>query len=77
MPLYAYTCTKCSAEFETLVNAANPAVCPSCGGTELERHMSRTNAEGPSKKIIAAGRARAAAEGHVSNYSKTEMKNKL
>lgn len=77
MPLYAYTCKKCSAEFETFVNASNPAECPSCGSADLDRHMSRTNAEGPSKKIIKAGRARAAAEGHLSNYSKSELKGKV
>ena len=77
MPLYAFTCTKCNTEFETLVNASNPAECPHCGSTDLARHMSRTNAEGPSKKIIAAGRARAKAEGHFSNYSKSETKGKL
>lgn len=49
MPLRDYTCRSCSTRFEALVKNGESAACPSCGGAELERHLSafaRPAAEG-------------------------------
>jgi putative FmdB family regulatory protein len=42
MPLYEYRCSACGHEFEHLVLRAKERVlCPSCGGADLERLVSR------------------------------------
>jgi hypothetical protein len=40
----------------------------------LEKQMSAPVAPGKSKAIIAANRAKAAREGHLSNYAKAEQR---
>jgi putative FmdB family regulatory protein len=40
MPIYAYRCTACDAEFEQLVRADSKVACPECHGRKLERRMS-------------------------------------
>lgn len=40
MPLYAYRCSDCDREFETLVRSGETPQCPSCGGSGLERLLS-------------------------------------
>jgi len=40
MPLYAYACSQCGHEFETLVRADEAPQCPSCGGVDLQRQLS-------------------------------------
>ena len=40
MPLYAYRCTDCSKEFETLVRSGDTPECPVCQSAHLERQLS-------------------------------------
>jgi putative FmdB family regulatory protein len=40
MPIYEYTCKRCSHQFETLVRPGHTPVCASCGSDELERILS-------------------------------------
>ena len=77
MPLYDYQCQTCGHHFETLVRAGSTPVCPQCNSGSLEKQLSAPVAPGKSKAIIAANRARAAREGHLSNYAKSEQKNQL
>jgi putative FmdB family regulatory protein len=72
MPLYDYRCQACQAEFELLVRASTMPTCPHCGATDLERCVSRIAPAGKTAGIVAAGRRRAAREGHFSNYSQAE-----
>lgn len=72
MPLYDYRCKACQAEFELLVRASTVATCPHCSAADPERCVSRIAPAGRTAGIIAAGRRRAAREGHFSNYSKSE-----
>ena len=40
MPIYEYQCRKCRKPFEQLVRSMNsdePAVCPKCGGQDVEK----------------------------------------
>lgn len=70
MPLYDYLCKKCNQTFEFLVLSSTVTTCPSCGSKHLTKLMSAPTAPSKSAGIIAAGRARAAKEGHTSNYKK-------
>ena len=74
MPLYAYSCDACSAEFEALVRSSDTPVCPACGAETLTRQVSRIASEIRHTSIVRAGRQAAAAQGHFSNYSKAERK---
>ena len=40
MPLYEYTCLKCSHEFEALVRTGDVPACPECGSEKLEKLLS-------------------------------------
>lgn len=40
MPLFEFRCPACDSQFELLVRGSTPPVCPSCGGTALERLIS-------------------------------------
>jgi putative FmdB family regulatory protein len=40
MPLYDYTCRKCSNEFEALVRPGTVPACPACQSEDLERMLS-------------------------------------
>ena len=72
MPLYDYRCPACQAEFELLVRASTVPACPRCGGTALERAISRIAPAGKIEAIRASNRRAAAAQGHMSNYSNAE-----
>jgi putative FmdB family regulatory protein len=44
MPLFEFKCRSCSKRFTALVGVladAPPAICPSCGGSDLSKLMSR------------------------------------
>ena len=41
MPIHGYECRACGGDFETLVRADETVACPACGGTDLERQLSR------------------------------------
>ena len=70
MPLYDYSCKKCGQTSELLVFSSTKPECPHCGSKRLEKLVSTPAAPGKSAGIIAAGRAKAAKEGHFSNYRK-------
>ncbi|MFZ3180212.1 MAG: zinc ribbon domain-containing protein [Methylocystis silviterrae] len=74
MPLYAYVCDACSAEFELLVRASETPACPSCGSEKLQQQVSRISKEIKYPAIAKSWRRRAAAEGDLSNFSKQERK---
>ena len=74
MPLYAYVCDACAAEFELLVRGSDVPVCPSCGGEKLQQQVSRICKEIKYSAIAKSWRQRAAAEGDLSNFSKAERK---
>jgi putative FmdB family regulatory protein len=40
MPVYEFRCRACETEFEVLVRGTDLVVCPSCGGSDLERLLS-------------------------------------
>lgn len=68
MPLYEYICKKCDQRIELLVSSSTNPACPHCGSKRLEKLISAPVPPGKSAAIIAAGRARAAREGHLSNF---------
>lgn len=41
MPLYEYQCQDCEKPFEMFVTADRQASCPSCGGAQLTKLLSR------------------------------------
>ena len=50
MPLYEYTCRKCSKRFEFLVFGSEKAACPKCHGHDLERLFSTFAVSGAARK---------------------------
>ena len=72
MPLFSFHCPTCDKDVELLMRFSDAPVCPHCGGTSLERLISRVAPELKSKAIMKAARAQAAREGHLSNYSRSE-----
>ena len=40
MPIYEYTCEKCTHQFEMIVMANDRPVCPDCGSAKVKRRMS-------------------------------------
>ena len=46
MPIYEFECSKCGTRFEELVRAGEPAPCPECKSSEVERRFSPIG-EGP------------------------------
>lgn len=71
MPLFDFNCSKCDKTFELLIKASSVPVCPECGG-EMEKQVSCPTPPGQSAGIISSARARAAREGHFSNYKPSE-----
>jgi putative FmdB family regulatory protein len=76
MPMYDYRCSACGQSFELLVRSSTVPTCPHCSSTALERQLSLTSPQGTSGAIMAAGRRAAAREGHLSNFSRAELKRK-
>lgn len=68
MPIFDFRCTQCDKTVELLIRGSTPPVCPSCGSRSMEKQVSKPAAPGGSAELIRAGRARAKAEGHFSNY---------
>ncbi len=71
MPLFDFHCDTCNKTFELLIKASSTPVCPDCGGA-VEKQVSCPVPPGQSKGIIASARARAAREGHFSNFNASE-----
>lgn len=76
MPFFSYHCPSCDSVFETLVRGDETPACPQCGGTTLERLMSAAAVHGKTKAALANARAQAGREGHLSNYSRSELRRK-
>ncbi len=76
MPLYSYQCKSCQHEFETLVSGSDQAACPECNGQDLQRLVALVAKQGTLNSTLRQVRAKAASEGHFSNYSKAETKGK-
>lgn len=68
MPLYDIECEDCAAITEVLAKASDAVICPACGSSKAHRLVSRPAAPGTSRATIAAGRAAARREGHLSNF---------
>jgi putative FmdB family regulatory protein len=73
MPLYAYTCQTCNAEFELLVRSSDIPVCPACGARDPQQQIARISSEIKYPAIAKSWRQRAAREGDLSNFSKKEV----
>jgi putative FmdB family regulatory protein len=72
MPLYAYRCNACEAEFELLVRSSDTPQCPACNSDKLTQLVSRICKEIKYPAIARSWRRRAAAEGDLSNFGKAE-----
>lgn len=72
MPLYTYHCKGCDAVFETLVRSSETPSCAACGGTDLERQIAAIAPDAKLPGVLSKVRAKAASEGHFSNYSRSE-----
>lgn len=76
MPLYAYNCQNCDADFELLVHASDVPVCPSCGSEKLQQLVAKICGEIRNPALAKAGRQAAARSGHLSNFSRQERQTK-
>lgn len=76
MPLYSYNCQNCNADFELLVRSSDIPACPSCGSEKLQQQVSRVCIDVKYAAIAKSGRQAAAREGHLSNFSKQELRTK-
>lgn len=74
MPLFEYQCKACHHHFELLVRSTTTPTCPTCGSLDLDKCITAPAPPGKSAAIIKANRKRAAAEGHLSNYSPAERR---
>ncbi|PPD03718.1 MAG: FmdB family transcriptional regulator [Methylobacter sp.] len=72
MPLYDYRCLDCEHTCELLHKVSATAVCPACGSQNMEKLVSKPAPPGKMAGIAAKGRAQAAREGHLSNFSASE-----
>jgi putative FmdB family regulatory protein len=64
MPIYEYTCTECSNQFEKFVRSMNSTVevkCPECGGDHVKKGWSAFATSAPSGGYDASAAAAAAA----------------
>jgi len=72
MPLYNYRCLDCNHTCELLLKIGATGVCPTCGSQNMEKLVSIPAPQGKMAGIAARGRAQAAREGHLSNFSASE-----
>lgn len=76
MPIFDFRCPGCNKTCELLIMADRVPACPHCGAQHLEKQVSAPAAPGKSKEIIAKARSQAAKEGHLSNFSQSEISRK-
>jgi putative FmdB family regulatory protein len=74
MPLFDFQCSHCGELQELLVLGSKDPVCRKCGSAELRKLISLPAPVGKSAGIVARARQRAAAKGHLSNYSSSERR---
>ena len=73
MPLYAYACQSCGADFELLVQSSDVLACPACGSEKLQQQIARICGDIKNPAVAKSWRQAAAREGHTSNFSKKEL----
>ncbi|QBR71658.1 FmdB family transcriptional regulator [Beijerinckiaceae bacterium] len=76
MPLYAYTCQNCNADFELLVRSSDVPACPSCGSEKLQQQVAKICVDIKYPAIAKSWRQAAARSGDLSNFSKQELQTK-
>jgi putative FmdB family regulatory protein len=74
MPLFDFECPHCGEIQELLILGADSPVCRKCGSAELQKLTSLPAAVGKSAGLLNRARERAAARGHLSNYSASERR---
>lgn len=72
MPIFEYSCEACGEAFEQLVLGSSTPHCEHCGSERLKKLISAAAPPGRSAGLVRSARARAAREGHFSNYSASE-----
>ncbi|WP_395666930.1 zinc ribbon domain-containing protein [Methylocella sp.] len=72
MPLFAFHCETCDADFETLMRASDTPECPKCASQTLRRLPSRVAPDLNFPKVAKATRCRRKLEGHLSNFTRAE-----
>lgn len=68
MPIYDFHCPQCDTVVELLVRFSDTPACPSCGHPQIERRIGLTAPPSVSAALAKVWRARAAREGHMSNF---------
>ena len=76
MPLYAYNCQNCNAEFALLVRSTDVPACPSCGSEKLQQQVAKICVDIKYPAIAKSWRRAAAASGDLSNFTKQELQTK-
>ena len=76
MPLYAYACQSCNADFELLVRSSDVPACPCCGSEKLQQQVARICVDIKYPAIAKSWRQAAAREGHTTNFSEKELRTK-
>ena len=78
MPLYEYTCLKCSHEFETLIRTGDVPACPECGSQELEKLLSdvAVSSENTRERNLGEARKRAKKVGRDKAIAQFEYEEK-
>ncbi|WP_174510881.1 FmdB family zinc ribbon protein [Methylocella tundrae] len=76
MPLYAYKCQDCDADFELLVRTSDVPACPSCASEKLQQQIARICVDIKYPAVAKSWRKAAAREGDLSNFSKQELQTK-
>lgn len=74
MPLYDYYCAPCASTIELLTRFDAKPACPLCGGVNMERLLATPAAASKHHQVVAAARAQAGREGHLSHYTPSELK---
>ncbi len=76
MPLYAYNCQDCKAEFELLVRSSDVPTCPSCSSEKVQQQVAKICVEIKYPAIAKSWRRQAVKEGDLTNFSKQELQTK-
>lgn len=77
MPLYAFHCNDCSKDFESLVRGSEAPACPACSSANLQQQVSKICVDIKYPAVAKSWRRAAAAEGHMNNFDKSELKGKF
>lgn len=75
MPIHDYQCRSCARQFELLVMPNQAAVCPACGGTDLQRLFSPAAAVSTTRtrqRSLAVARGKASATKKEQDHAHAE-----